>query len=470
MSTTIRRVGNWKLWVLAAVMGGTFGLAGLARATDYTWYVDQAATGNGSGTNWANACTNIQKGIDTATAWLIANYSGSRDNMNTNDAIYVVVRAGTYAERIFPGRKPTNENDGLAGSTNGAWLYIQSELWDSGGKSNTIVVIPDNKRPDVVSLLPAASGSRGLANFAVRGFTFREDSASGAGYWLTINDFANGPHVIEHNIFDAAGAPLGLWYAIESANDAVIRHNIFRGKRGVGGGNDLVMLQINSRNTVFDNLIFTDGDTAETRRWWRGREGGSSCNVFSNNLCVGEGISHLGGIDFVNSGAAVQDTNNLFVGNVFWMGPPAYQANTNDTGNVFINNTFYSGNNFLSRGEGDTVFNNLFIGFFYDNNFIYEGATNNASDAIDAQGNYVRAPTTLVRSLVLPAGYTNLLPSEIFAANPDFMQPTNLIAGAIASREGYTAPKRSINGIRSGDAQIGAVFVPSHQGTQFLIR
>lgn len=164
---------------------------------------------------------------------------------------------------------------------------------------------------------------------------------------------------------------------------------------------------------------------------------------------------------------AQADTNNVFVGNVFVGWGWGSVCGANDA-NVYYNNTIYNMAQFTCQSPGDTTFNNLFLGTCSP--IIIEGVTNDSVNAIDSIGNYVRAPVGVVVSTTLPAGCKDMLPSEIMAANPNYLMPARFIAGAVSSRGGHSSPLTGINGMKTRTAQIGAVFSPPPPGTILMFR
>jgi hypothetical protein len=462
---------------IGKVLAGLIGLAlcaGGARATDYTWYVDQNVVGgDGSGTSWANATTTITGAITKVDQWLDANWSGTRDG-HASDSITIVVRAGTYVESVKPGA-----NEGgtvttlLKGSDTGsAPLYIQSEFWDTTGKLNTIVQTP----PDPQSCFYMRAYVGAFGNWTVRGFTMRTDlTGATQNYRNGLLDIA-GSGTVENNIIElvnAAGAAY-MWTGIANAGDLIIRNNIIRKVDGQTNNARLTGVEFGSTNTIYNNLIALD--TGDDRRLLEGKADADN-NTIYRNIALG---SSAGKADYalalpINGVTGTPDNNRVYA-NIFayadFMLMMGTSSSTGDN-NAFYNNTFYSGDRVKSYGSNDTFFNNLLVGSYtYAENVTFDGVGHSENNAVDAYGNYIRVPsdTTMFESTTLPTGWSDKLPSELSAGG--WLRPKKSAPlPGIASHNGFNAAATDAYGVQYySPPRIGGVSHEWPKGTAISIR
>jgi hypothetical protein len=459
------------------VLAGLIGLAlcaGGARATDYTWYVDQNVVGgDGSGTNWANATTTIDAAITQVDNWLDSNWSGTR-NGHADDSIYIVVRAGTYVESVKPG---ANEDGSvftrLVGSDTGsAPLYIQSEFWDTTGKTNTIVQAP----ADQANSFFMRSYVGDFGNWSVRGFTIRNDMDEAVSeiYRTGLKDLA-GAGTVENNIIELVNSDVDYrWSGIDSAGDLVIRDNIIRKVDGQTNNALLNGVSFNDNNTIYNNLITLD--TGNDRRLL---EGGADAdnNTIYQNIALGSSTSKVYyALALPASGITGTPDNNEVYANIFayadWMLAMGFSSSTGNN-NAFYNNTFYSGDRVKSYGSNDTFFNNLLAGIYqYDENVTFDGVGHSENNAVDAYGNYIRAPTdsTVFESTTLPTGWSDKLPSELAAGG--WLRPKKSAPlPGIASHNGFAAAATDAYGVQYYlPPRIGGVSHEWPKGTAISIK
>jgi hypothetical protein len=459
------------------VLAGLIGLAlcaGGARATDYTWYVDQNVVGgDGSGTNWANATTTITGAVDKVHTWLHDNWSGTRDG-HASDSITIVVRAGTYNESVKPG---ANEDGSvttllIGANTGSAPLYIQSEFWDTTGKTNTIVQAP----ADQANSFFMRSYVGDFGNWSVRGFTIRNDMDGAASeiYRTGLKDFA-GAGTVENNIIELVNSDAGYrWSGIDSAGDLVIRDNIIR--KVDTQTNDALLngVSFNDNNTIYNNLITLD--TGDNRSLLNGAADADN-NTIYQNIALGSSTSK---VDYALAlpvyGSTGTPDNNEVYANIFayadWMLAMGIIESTGSS-NAFYNNTFYSGDQVRSYGSNDTFFNNLLAGnYTYAGNVYFDGVEHSENNAVDAYGNYIRVPidTTMFESTTLPTGWSDKLPSELAAGG--WLRPKKSAPlPGIASHNGFNAAATDAYGVQYYlPPRIGGVSHEWPKGTAISIR
>jgi hypothetical protein len=459
------------------VLAGLIGLAlcaGGARATDYTWYVDQNVVGgDGSGSSWENATTTIDGAITKVDNWLDANWGGTRDG-HASDSIYIVVREGTYVESVKPG---ANENGSvftrLVGSNTGsAPLYIQSEFWDTTGKLNTIVQAPAN--PQNCFYMREYGGAFG--NWTVRGFTMRHDfTGATQDYRNGLLDSA-GSGTVENNIIEVVNTTGSTfrWYGIGNAADLVITDNVIR-KLGSGGYTPTA-LYMGSNNEVYNNLLVVNGaGTTGYEVTVQMHENGVN-NQIHHNIIMGypsvEAVLGMPGYWVASNTKTNEFYANIIAnaGRMVDMGGPANTAEST----VFYNNTFYSGEYIHCYSDPDTFFNNLIAGnFSWGDGVYFDGFDHTVALGYDDYNdgtNYYRAASTIFETTTLPSGWTNMLPDEL--SESGWLRPIKgTTYPGISSLDGYNASATDVYGVSYLDGpQIGAVSPPHPKGTVVSVK
>jgi hypothetical protein len=181
------------------------------------------------------------------------------------------------------------------------------------------------------------------------------------------------------------------------------------------------------------------------------------------------------GLPIYAAGAGTPDNNKVYA-NVFayadWTVSMGSSSSTG-SGNAFYNNTFYPGDRVRSYGNNDTFFNNLLAGTFqYPDNVYFDGVGHSENNAVDAYGNYIRAPTdtTVFETTTLPSSWANMLPSE-FKSSGWLRPKKSATLPGIASHNGFAAAAKDAYGVQYYlPPRIGGVSHEWPKGTVISIR